>query len=246
MKCLVTRENADQPPNWHFLVPVMFSHTFWPNNAREQWRSSQAVSIPWRLSAFYQKCWYVLVWPFLRPATKGWCAFNYKRNCRLKRKLLSIKYGGINLPPTPQGVTMIRLPYTGACYKHCSKCMTRSHFSSHFYYQSFLQIWYEPHRDKTNKVTVRPVKTQISLSIRPGWSESSLCAQWVAKDPNFLHADCEDSDQTGRMPRLIWIFAGRTCHFVGFVTMRLIYSRTRAWCACNHYGNFSVCNRLFP
>ena len=37
-----------------------------------------------------------------------------------------------------------------------------------------------------------------------------LCAQWVAKDPGFLHADSEDSDQTGRMPRLIWVFAGRT------------------------------------
>ena len=39
---------------------------------------------------------------------------------------------------------------------------------------------------------VRPVKSQISLGIRPVWSESSLCAQWVAKDPSFLHADRED------------------------------------------------------
>ena len=42
------------------------------------------------------------------------------------------------------------------------------------------------------------------------WSESSLCAQWVAKGPRFLHADSEDSGQTGRMPRLIWVLAGRT------------------------------------
>ena len=69
---------------------------------------------------------------------------------------------------------------------------------------------FEPRHDKTNKVTVRPVKTQISLGIRPVWSESSLCTQWVAKDPSFLHADSKDSDQTGRMPRLIWVFAGRT------------------------------------
>ena len=47
------------------------------------------------------------------------------------------------------------------------------------------------------------------LGICPVWSESSLCAQWVAKDPR-LHADSEDSDQTGRMPRLIWVFAGCT------------------------------------
>ena len=30
------------------------------------------------------------------------------------------------------------------------------------------------------------------------------------KDPSFLHANSEDSDQTGWMSRLIWVFAGRT------------------------------------
>ena len=35
---------------------------------------------------------------------------------------------------------------------------------------------YEPRRDKTNKVTVRSAKTQISLGICPDWSESSLWA----------------------------------------------------------------------
>ena len=59
-------------------------------------------------------------------------------------------------------------------------------------------------------MSVRPAKTQISLGICPVWSESLLCAQWVAKDPRFLHANREDSDQTGGMPRLIWVFAGRT------------------------------------
>ena len=32
----------------------------------------------------------------------------------------------------------------------------------------------EPPHDKTNKVVVRPEKTQMSLGIRPVWSESSL------------------------------------------------------------------------
>ena len=83
---------------------------------------------------------------------------------------------------------------------------------------------YEPPHDKTNKMTVCPAKTQISLGIRPVWSESLLCAQWVAKDPSFLHlhADSEDSDQTGWLPRLIWIFTGHTRHFVGFVMRWLI------------------------
>ena len=78
-----------------------------------------------------------------------------------------------------------------------------------------------PH-DKIKEISVRPAKIQISLSICPVWSESSLCAQWVAKGPVFLHADSEDSDQTGRMPRLIWVFAGRKVHFVGFVMRQLI------------------------
>ena len=40
----------------------------------------------------------------------------------------------------------------------------------------------------------------------------------------FLHADSEDSDQTGRMRRLICVFAGRNGHFVGFVMRRLMYT----------------------
>ena len=36
---------------------------------------------------------------------------------------------------------------------------------------------YEPPHDKTNKMTVRPAKTQISLGIRPVWPESSLYVQ---------------------------------------------------------------------
>ena len=68
----------------------------------------------------------------------------------------------------------------------------------------------EPRHVKSRKMSVNPARTQISLGIRPVWSEPSLCAQCVAKNPSFLHADSEDSDQTGRMPRLIWVFARRT------------------------------------
>ena len=34
-----------------------------------------------------------------------------------------------------------------------------------------------------NKWHVHPAKTQMILGIRPVWSDSSLCAQWEAKDP---------------------------------------------------------------
>ena len=36
-----------------------------------------------------------------------------------------------------------------------------------------------------------------------------------------LHVDSEGSDITGRMAKVIWVFVGRTCHFVGFVVLRL-------------------------
>ena len=73
-----------------------------------------------------------------------------------------------------------------------------------------LTVWYEPPHDKTNKVAVRPAKTQISLGKRPVWSESSLSAwrKLGSLPTHWVHS--EDSDQTGRMPRLIWVFAGRT------------------------------------
>ena len=76
-------------------------------------------------------------------------------------------------------------------------------------------------------MSVRPAKTQISLGIRPVWSESSLSA-WRKLGPLATHwAHSEDSDQTGRMPRLIWVFAGRTlillvCHVAAHF---LIHSR---------------------
>ena len=69
-------------------------------------------------------------------------------------------------------------------------------------------------------------RTLIRLGRRPGWSESSLGAQsfcwfcrvaavftvhlkkaWVLSYP---FSASEDSDQTGQMPRLIWVFTGCT------------------------------------
>ena len=70
---------------------------------------------------------------------------------------------------------------------------------------------------------VHPAKTQISHAHPRSLTEFLPCAQWVTEVPMFLHVDSEDSDQTGWIPRLIWVFAGRTGHFVGFVMLWLIY-----------------------
>ena len=83
------------------------------------------------------------------------------------------------------------------------------------------QIYLERNIKKKKKWYVRQAKTRISLGIRPIWSESSLYTLCVAKEPMLLYADSEDCDQTGRMPRLIWVVAGCICHFAGFVMRRL-------------------------
>ena len=88
---------------------------------------------------------------------------------------------------------------------------------------SCIRFQLEPQHYKTDKMIVRAAKTRISLGIRPVWSEFSPCAQFLANDRRFLHADSEDPGQTGRMPRLIWVFAGRKGHFFDFVVLRLIF-----------------------
>ena len=69
----------------------------------------------------------------------------------------------------------------------------------------------EPRHYKTNKMSVRPTKTQISLGICPVRSRSvfAVCVKkaWVLSYPL---STSEDSEQTGRMPSLIGVSAGRT------------------------------------
>ena len=48
----------------------------------------------------------------------------------------------------------------------CIKSISYSHWEE--------WLTHEPHYDKTNKVSVRPAKTQITLGIHPVWSESPL------------------------------------------------------------------------
>ena len=88
-----------------------------------------------------------------------------------------------------------------------------------------VKWFFESRHDKTNKMNVRPAKTQISLGIRPVWSESSL-STWRKLGSLTTHqVHSEVSDQAGRIPSLIRVVAGRTVillFFLGFVMSRLI------------------------
>ena len=104
---------------------------------------------------------------------------------------------------------------------------------------------------KPTKWPVRQAKQRLGSAWASTQSDqSSLCTERVAKGSRFLHADSKDSDQTGRMPR-IWVFAGCTCHFVGFVMRLLIWKcgqngkQCRTWpkqsdhCFCSGYTLFA-------
>ena len=105
---------------------------------------------------------------------------------------------------------------TAPCLNIQDHCSTTSSsisvcFIAHQDYLSHLMT-------KRTKWSLRPAKTQIC----PVWSASSL-STWRNIGSSATHgAHCEDSDQSGRMPRLIWVFAGCKVHLVGFVMKQLL------------------------
>ena len=64
--------------------------------------------------------------------------------------------------------------------------------------QILLRSEFEPHHDKTNKITFAPIKDSDQSGHQP-----SLISAFAVCSMSILHADSEGSDQTGRMPRLI-------------------------------------------
>ena len=72
-----------------------------------------------------------------------------------------------------------------------------------------------------------------------------VCALWVTKDPMIVNVDSEDSDQTGRMARLIRVFAGCSGHFGWFCRMQAqLLRHLNAFLYCNlsldHKGDKAV------
>ena len=91
----------------------------------------------------------------------------------------------------------------------------------HFHLLCYLFYIFSPFLWETTQndpqvLTCRLTPTQLINQ----WSESSQGAFWM----QFLHADIEDSDQTARMHRLIWVFVGHTCQKGSFQTLWLIFS----------------------
>ena len=101
----------------------------------------------------------------------------------------------------------------------------------------FGVITAEPPHDKTKKMKMRPRQTQISLGIRPVLIRVFTVCSVSSSGPKLSSCrqrrlirlgGCPGWTQTGRMPRLNWVFAGRTRYFVGFVMRRL------SWLLCTY------------
>ena len=88
---------------------------------------------------------------------------------------------------------------------------------------------YEPPHDKTNKMTVRPAKTRISLGIHPAWWVFAVRMKkaWVLSYPLStqwrLWSDWADAQAD-------LSFRWAHTHFVGFVTRRLICNPPVDYC----------------
>ena len=82
----------------------------------------------------------------------------------------------------------------------------------------WLMKWFhyeiDPRLDKTNKMICAPSED----SEQPGNPPSLIRVSAVRLKQNWVlsYPPCaQDSDQAGRMPRPIWVFAGQKRHFVG-------------------------------
>ena len=66
-------------------------------------------------------------------------------------------------------------------------------------------------RDMTKPTKWLDVQRRLRSAWASAQSDQSSLSAWRNLGFSASHwAHCEDSDQTGRMPRLIWVFAGRT------------------------------------
>ena len=83
-------------------------------------------------------------------------------------------------------------------------------------------IWTASWQNKQNDLCAQ---RRLRSALASAQSDQSWLSAWRKLRSLATHwAHSEDSDQTERMPRPIWVFAARSCHFVGFVMRRLIWN----------------------
>ena len=106
--------------------------------------------------------------------------------------------------------------YLWPAHSHGNSCQIHKSL----FFQKYVPLYFKGHLSrimtKPTKWHVCPTKTQVSLGVRPVWSESLLSAWRSIELLATCWAHSEGSDQTGQMPRLIWVFTGRERSFCWF------------------------------
>ena len=77
---------------------------------------------------------------------------------------------------------------------------------------------------------VHPAKTQISLRIRAVLSEFSLGAFWIVRVQRFVMLTMKTLI---RLHKLIWVFVGRTCQKVRFLTLQTLHAKHNDFLKCS-------------
>ena len=103
-------------------------------------------------------------------------------------------------------------------YIHASTLFSFQH--EHFCLKANVRLKYiSRFMTKPTKWSLLPAKTQISLDIHPVWSQSSMCAQWVGKDPSFFHADVQ-ADLSLRWAHMLFCWF---CHEAAHISQYLLF-----------------------
>ena len=113
--------------------------------------------------------------------------------------------------------------------------MHKNHFAVIVTDQSSWTVQLETKKTKTKQKRKKKKKTHTNLNDKKrfdmtqrklrstcAWSESVMSAWGNFASFTIQNAPSDDSGQTSRMRSLIWIFAGRTCPKIRFMTLRLI------------------------
>ena len=82
----------------------------------------------------------------------------------------------------------------------------------------------EPQNDKTSKMTCAPSKDSDQPGNPPSLISLHCALNGQLRTKDFFMQRAK-TDQNRRMPRLIFVFAWRTGHFIGFVMLRLTCSQ---------------------
>ena len=154
------------------------------------------------------------------------CKYMQSCNCRLKFILSTciVKAISVKFFPENKGKNSWYNQILHSKRIFCSGLgsMMDRHTWPSIHQNSLCQIIMSRSTTRPSKWFVHPAKTLISLGICSVWSECSLYA-WrnlMSFASDWAHS--KYSDQTGQMPRLIWVFAVCTGHCIGFVMLRLI------------------------